>query len=1004
MARSELSPVQLDIFKDRYALPGEEHPEQMWDRVARAVAEAELEQDRPQIRDAFRNLLSDFKFVPGGRILLAMGNPAPSVTAMNCYVLPSPEDSRQGIISESLQQWVDIQATGGGVGINLSSLRPNGAPVHSVGGTSSGPVTWAKLFAFTSHDVIIQGGSRRGAAMLMLDDDHPDIFEFIHAKETPGTLEGANLSVCISDAFMDAVRNDNDWDLRWGGQVYRTVRASQLWHEICECAHNSGEPGIYFLERANQQANSGYFEKLVATNPCVTGDTLIMTLDGPRTFRELAEAGQDVKVYAWHPETNDMVIRWMRRPHKTGIQQPILNITLDTGTVVRCTPNHSFWRFRGQRGMEKTQASDLVVGQSIKAWSMSRHRDGHLRVHHWKDGKTAHQYVHRMVYEFEHGVKLSSSDIIHHVDHDDLNNVEHNLLRIDPITHNREHYPSRHANGFRGHEAGSAGLAAMRAGRERQLAETRNHKIIKIEDGGLADVYNGMVEDAHTYVIIDDEPCQGVESGIISANCGEQALGPYGACLLGAFNLAAYVRAPRNEAAYFDYDAFGMDISVAVRFNDNIIDLSSYPIEEAREAQLRIRRMGIGVMGLADALIKLGIIYGEPDSVRFTREIFATIAQRAYLSSSRLGVERGAFPAYDRREFEQRPFVQRVLNSIPGLAIPKMRNCYLISQAPTGTISLMAGVNSGIEPYFSFDYSRSDRIGDYDVTQAEWAETYATRRKGNASMAPWLVTAQDVKPKAHIAIQAACQEWNDSSVSKTINAPNSATVEDVKRAYMLAWESGLKSIAYYRDGSRDKQVLNHKNVADTSSHIVSVKLDSIESAHVHHRKRLPTTRRGVTHKFAVDGIEGYIHTGEYENGAPGEMFVDIAKVGSTIAGLVDWGATMTSLALQYGAPLEELTDKMIGTRFEPAGRTNDKEIPHATSVVDYIGAWMNAAYASRPAEIAAVGVPAETITVNDAAYVQVARANGNLCPTCSTPVVYLDGCESCRSCSWSRCG
>ena len=234
--------------------------------------------------------MKNFKFVPGGRILSGAGT-GYEVTYFNCFVIPSPKDSRGGIL-DSLKQLVEIQSRSGGVGLNLSSLRPRGARVKKVNGVSSGPVTWAGLFSYATHDVVQQGGSRRGATMLMLWDWHPDVEEFITVKQDLTKISGANLSVCVSDSFMEAVKKDLDWDLvypdlddpdydeKWNGEldewkalgkkviVYKTVKAKGLWDLICEAAWRSAEPGLHFLERSNKRSNTWWFEKLSATNPC----------------------------------------------------------------------------------------------------------------------------------------------------------------------------------------------------------------------------------------------------------------------------------------------------------------------------------------------------------------------------------------------------------------------------------------------------------------------------------------------------------------------------------------------------------------------------------------------------------------------------------------------------------------------------------------------------------------------------------------------------------------
>src|SRR5579884_1936504 len=268
-----LDAVQERVFLDRYALKGsdgqplERTPDDLWRRVARAIAAVE---PTPALErtwaERFEAALRGFRFVPGGRILSGAGS-GHKVSLFNCFVVPSPEDSRAGVL-DNLKLVVEVMARGGGVGVNLSSLRPRGSHIRSVNGTSSGPVAWAELYSVATGDVIQQGGSRRGAAMLMLDDDHPDIEEFVTAKGRPGVLEHANLSVCVSDRLMDAVASDSPWDLVWNGKVKKTIRARALWDLIGESAWASAEPGVVFIDRCNHLSNTWYYETIRCVNPC----------------------------------------------------------------------------------------------------------------------------------------------------------------------------------------------------------------------------------------------------------------------------------------------------------------------------------------------------------------------------------------------------------------------------------------------------------------------------------------------------------------------------------------------------------------------------------------------------------------------------------------------------------------------------------------------------------------------------------------------------------------
>lgn len=270
--------------------PLETVPEQMFERIAKHIASVEkTEEKRTEWETKFRELMDDWKYVPAGRIFTGAGT-GQNLTFYNCYVIPSPKDSRHGIF-ETLGQMAEIMSRGGGVGINVSSLRPRYAYVKGVNGRSSGSVSWASLYSFVTG-LIEQGGSRRGALMLILNAWHPDVIDFINSKKEAGKITNANISVGITDDFMEAVKNDKPWDLvfpdthdplyekewdgnmtKWkalGGKVikHKTVRAQDIWTNIIESAWTSAEPGMYFIDRANYYSNSWYFAPLPCTNPC----------------------------------------------------------------------------------------------------------------------------------------------------------------------------------------------------------------------------------------------------------------------------------------------------------------------------------------------------------------------------------------------------------------------------------------------------------------------------------------------------------------------------------------------------------------------------------------------------------------------------------------------------------------------------------------------------------------------------------------------------------------
>ncbi|MFD2613201.1 adenosylcobalamin-dependent ribonucleoside-diphosphate reductase [Paenibacillus gansuensis] len=280
--------VESDI--EKLTLTIEKTPDELWDRLAGAIAAVEATPEkRQEWTENFRYILDDWKLVPGGRIAAGAGA-SDELTLFNCYVIPSPKDSRGGIMA-TLSEMTEIMARGGGVGINLSSLRPRRAVVKGVNGSSSGSVSWGGLFSYTTG-LIEQGGSRRGALMLMINDWHPDLMDFITVKQTAGQVTNANLSVCVSNSFMKAVKEDLEWDLvfpdtkdpdydeLWDGNLdkwkemgkavnhVKTVRAREVWHTIIESAWKSAEPGVVFMEYYNDMSNSWYFNPIICTNPC----------------------------------------------------------------------------------------------------------------------------------------------------------------------------------------------------------------------------------------------------------------------------------------------------------------------------------------------------------------------------------------------------------------------------------------------------------------------------------------------------------------------------------------------------------------------------------------------------------------------------------------------------------------------------------------------------------------------------------------------------------------
>ena len=531
--------------------------EDTWRRIATDLAQ--VEDDKTLWTERFYDALQDFKYLPAGRITAGAGT-ARRVTLFNCFVMGTVPDSMAGIF-DMLKEAALTMQQGGGIGYDFSTIRPRGADVLGVSADASGPLSFMDVWDAMCR-TIMSAGSRRGAMMATMRCDHPDVEDFISAKSDPARLRMFNMSVLITDAFMEAVKADASWDLVFGDKVYRTVEARDLWNRIMQATYDFAEPGVIFIDRINAANNLSYCETIAATNPC-----------------------------------------------------------------------------------------------------------------------------------------------------------------------------------------------------------------------------------------------------------GEQPLPPYGACLLGSINLARLVTDPFDAGAALDQDALNELVATAVRMMDNVVDVSQFPLEaQAREAQAK-RRIGLGVTGLADALLMMGLRYGSDEAAAQTEEWLHAIARAAYLASVELAKEKGAFPLFDAEAYLASGTMQGMDEDVrEAVRTHGIRNALLTSIAPTGTISLYAGnVSSGIEPVFAYAYTRKVLQKDGSRTEEEVVD-YAVQMwrdlKGDADLPDYFVNAQTLAPLDHVKMQAAAQKWVDSSISKTINCPEDISFEAFKDVYMEAWDSGCKGCTTYRPNDVTGSVLS----------------------------------------------------------------------------------------------------------------------------------------------------------------------------------------------------
>ena len=517
--------------------------------------------------------------------------------------------------------------------------------------------------------------------------------------------------------------------------------------------------------------------------------------------------------------------------------------------------------------------------------------------------------------------------------------------------------------------------------------------------------------------------------------CGEQPLLPYESCNLGSVNLGRFVKSAGGRSS-IDWARLAKVVADCVRFLDDVIDMNRFPVEAIEHATRLTRKIGLGVMGWHDALLQLGIPYDSEEALALAEEVSRFIQEKANEASLALGRERGPFPAFAGSRYD------------PDLPY---RNATRTTVAPTGTLSIIADCSSGIEPLFALAFTRHHYLdpkdpskltvlrevnkrfleaardgGFYSEELMEHLAAGGTIREWNMGRAQadgrvpdWaarlFVTAHEIGPEWHVRMQAAFQRHTDNAVSKTINFPHSAGEADVAAAFWLAYREGCKGITIYREGSREYSVLSHttlnvkgpeQETADALREIEG-KIAALERPRPY-REHLPDERRSITHKFQVGDQEGYVTVGVYDDGRPGEIFVKIAKEGSTVSGLMDAVALLTSVTLQYGVPIEDLARKLKNTRFEPYGRTTNPQIPWATSLVDYIFRWLEmkfapeaaAANASTHADSVGMGTSGTPLVSGAQSWEQT----GLTCPECGALLTYQEGCLVCRSCGYNKCG
>ncbi len=744
-------------FKAADGTPKDATVEDTWRRIARDLAQVEDDKNAWEAR--FFAALEDFKYLPAGRITAGAGT-ARRVTLFNCFVMGTVPDSMGGIF-DMLKEAALTMQQGGGIGYDFSTIRPRGADVLGVSADASGPLSFMDVWDAMCR-TIMSAGSRRGAMMATMRCDHPDVEDFIAAKSDAARLRMFNMSVLITDPFMDAVKADGPWDLVFGDKVYRTVQARDLWNRIMKATYEFAEPGVIFIDRINEANNLSYCETIAATNPC-----------------------------------------------------------------------------------------------------------------------------------------------------------------------------------------------------------------------------------------------------------GEQPLPPYGACLLGSINMARLVADPFEDAAHLDVDALDDLVATAVRMMDNVVDVSKFPLpEQAAEAKAK-RRIGLGVTGLADALLMVGLRYGSDKAAAQTESWLKAIARAAYLASVNLAKEKGAFPLFDAEAYLASGTMMQMDDDVrDAIRSHGIRNALLTSIAPTGTISLYAGnVSSGIEPVFAYAYTRKVLQKDGTRTEEEVVD-YAVQMwrdlKGDAPLPDYFVNAQTLAPMDHVKMQAAAQKWVDSSISKTINCPEDISFDAFKDVYMAAWDQGCKGCTTYRPNDVTGSVLSVSEDKADAPEVVSQHGEEPLQPHgdvIYMSEPLdrPNELEGNTYKVKWPDSEHAIYITINDivlNGhrRPFEVFINSKNMEHFA-----WTVALTrmiSAVFRRGGDVSFVVEELKAV-FDPRG-----------------GAWMKGKYI--PSILAAIGgvieqhmiatgfIAGEGLGLKSdpqAKVVGIDTPRGKSCPSCGQyDLRMIEGCMTCGSCGHSKCG
>jgi len=879
--------LPMSIFERKYRIDGES-----LDEFLNRITEG---------NNKVKKHIKDQYFMPAGRILANRGlqKRGKKVTYSNCYVITPPKDSIESIFDVS-KKLARTFSYGGGAGVDISNLRPKDSIVNNGARKTSGAVSFMPLYSLTTN--IIGQRGRRGALMISLDINHPDIEEFIDIKNDLEAVTKANISLKITDDFMEAVANDEEHELYFyvddtGEEIKREVNARRVFNKIAYSNWNMAEPGFLFwdnIENYNLLSEEDGFE-YSGVNPCFTGDMELLTQDGYKRFDELAKLNTRVNVVNKDGKVTSGNV-W-----SNGFKD-IVEVNFYNKKSIKCTPDHVFMTnegkqveaqyMKGKRTMPYVGKNTMYNSQFTKLGFMQGdaslgrvNSDEHkgIDVHIGEndndllelfgvseDDVYSDNYTY-YINEFNDIIdtlgfstkplpkrtlpttfnvwdktsKLSFIRGLYSANGSVIGSIYNGRVTLKSTSKGlvKEVYEFLEKQGFSPYITTTVkptnaefdnGECTCKQSYDLNLRQ-HDDKVRFLEEIGFVQKYKEdklirfiqktapyvtsvkKLEKEEVFDFSEPKTHWGVVEGATVHNCAEEPLPAGGSCLLSSLNLSEFVEKPFTDEAYFNFDKFEEVVEDGVKFLNEVLDegVPLHPLQEQRDSVDKWRQIGLGVMGIADMLIKLNVEYGSEESLDINDSIASKMANTALKTSAELAKEQATYPEYSEDVLKS-DYLNSVgtPETIDKIKKYGLRNSQLLTIAPTGSISSMLGISGGIEPIFDLSYTRTtqtlyDEDVEYEVFTPiveEYMEEMSVYNKDD--LPEIFVTAHDLDYKQRINMQSVWQKYIDASISSTINLDNSTTVDEIKDVYKYAWQKDLKGITVYRDGCARSGILS----------------------------------------------------------------------------------------------------------------------------------------------------------------------------------------------------